>query len=148
MDPSTLNSRSDSVFSFSSTTLQSARRATGTLENISFVFVPIKAYILFIDLFIYFSKYYFIACRPRLNNFLSASFCLLLSLSISSCFLVLLGSVAYAIDRVMSGRNRNAFCVVRPPGHHAGTLHSQSFMWCDTVMITNHYCEGINNNRD
>ena len=32
-----------------------------------------------------------------------------------------LGSVAYAIDRVLCGKNRNAFCVVRPPGHHAGT---------------------------
>ena len=32
------------------------------------------------------------------------------------------GSVAYAIDRVLSGKNRNAFCVVRPPGHHAGTF--------------------------
>lgn len=30
------------------------------------------------------------------------------------------GAVAYAVDRVMLGRNRNVFCVVRPPGHHAG----------------------------
>lgn len=26
------------------------------------------------------------------------------------------GAVAYAVDRVLSGRNRNAFCLVRPPG--------------------------------
>jgi acetoin utilization deacetylase AcuC-like enzyme len=26
-----------------------------------------------------------------------------------------------AVDRVLKGKNRNAFCVVRPPGHHAGT---------------------------
>eukprot|EP00605_Chrysophyceae_sp_TOSAG23-4_P001803 GSChrysophyteH1.ASY1.ANO1.1993.1 assembled CDS len=30
------------------------------------------------------------------------------------------GAVAYAVDRVLLGRNRNAFCCVRPPGHHAG----------------------------
>jgi acetoin utilization deacetylase AcuC-like enzyme len=26
----------------------------------------------------------------------------------------------YAVDQVISGRNRNGFCVVRPPGHSAG----------------------------
>ncbi|CAM9716570.1 unnamed protein product [Choristocarpus tenellus] len=30
------------------------------------------------------------------------------------------GSVCDAVDRVMKGTNRNAFCAVRPPGHHAG----------------------------
>jgi len=30
------------------------------------------------------------------------------------------GAVVYAIDRVLAGQNRGAFCVVRPPGHHAG----------------------------
>lgn len=30
------------------------------------------------------------------------------------------GAVAHAVDRVILGRNRNAFCCVRPPGHHAG----------------------------
>lgn len=30
------------------------------------------------------------------------------------------GAVAHAVDRVMLGRNRNVFCAVRPPGHHAG----------------------------
>jgi len=30
------------------------------------------------------------------------------------------GSVCEAVDRVVAGDHRNAFCVVRPPGHHAG----------------------------
>ena len=32
------------------------------------------------------------------------------------------GSVIAAIDAVLEGSHRNAFCCVRPPGHHAGTL--------------------------
>ena len=34
------------------------------------------------------------------------------------------GSVIAAIDAVLEGSHRNAFCCVRPPGHHAGTLSS------------------------
>jgi len=30
------------------------------------------------------------------------------------------GSVCEAVDKVVSGDHRNAFCCVRPPGHHAG----------------------------
>lgn len=30
------------------------------------------------------------------------------------------GSVCEAVDKVVSGDYRNSFCVVRPPGHHAG----------------------------
>jgi len=30
------------------------------------------------------------------------------------------GAVCHAIDRVVGGLSRNSFCVVRPPGHHAG----------------------------
>ena len=30
------------------------------------------------------------------------------------------GSVCEAVDKVVSGDFRNAFCAVRPPGHHAG----------------------------
>lgn len=30
------------------------------------------------------------------------------------------GSVCEAVDKVVAGESRNAFCAVRPPGHHAG----------------------------
>jgi len=30
------------------------------------------------------------------------------------------GAVTNAVDNVMKGQNRNAFCLVRPPGHHSG----------------------------
>jgi acetoin utilization deacetylase AcuC-like enzyme len=30
------------------------------------------------------------------------------------------GAVQHAVDCVLVGRHRNSFCVVRPPGHHAG----------------------------
>ena len=34
--------------------------------------------------------------------------------------LIAAGSVTMAIDRVVAGEHRNAFCATRPPGHHAG----------------------------
>jgi len=30
------------------------------------------------------------------------------------------GSICEAVDKVVAGECRNAFCAVRPPGHHAG----------------------------
>lgn len=32
------------------------------------------------------------------------------------------GSVIKAVDSVMNGEASNAFCAVRPPGHHAGVF--------------------------
>jgi acetoin utilization deacetylase AcuC-like enzyme len=37
------------------------------------------------------------------------------------------GAVAHAVDCILLGRNRNAFCCVRPPGHHSGNCHLVRF---------------------
>jgi acetoin utilization deacetylase AcuC-like enzyme len=36
------------------------------------------------------------------------------------------GAVIYAVDKVLAGKNRNAFCPVRPPGHHVGAFGAVS----------------------
>ena len=51
------------------------------------------------------------------------------------------GAVCRAVDAVVNGENRNAFCVVRPPGHHAGVngledgAHSCGFCIFNSVAI-------------
>ena len=37
------------------------------------------------------------------------------------------GAAIKAVDKVMAGRAQNAFCAVRPPGHHAGVASSGGF---------------------
>ncbi|MFA5242509.1 MAG: histone deacetylase family protein [Sulfuricella sp.] len=45
------------------------------------------------------------------------------------------GAVALAVDMVMSGRAENAFCNVRPPGHHAGVASSGGFCIFNNVAV-------------
>ena len=47
------------------------------------------------------------------------------------------GAVILATDLVMSGKVNNAFCCVRPPGHHAGRANSAGF------CIFNHVAVGV-----
>lgn len=48
------------------------------------------------------------------------------------------GSVIAAVDKVLSGRNRNAFCLVRPPGHMAGMYVCMYGRICICNMRTYH----------
>jgi acetoin utilization deacetylase AcuC-like enzyme len=63
------------------------------------------------------------------------------------------GGACYAVEQVLSGQCRNAMCIVRPPGHHAGidglSGNSQSCGFCifNTVAIAAmHALEGCGSN--
>jgi len=45
------------------------------------------------------------------------------------------GAVAAAVDAVMAGEARNAFCAVRPPGHHAERERAMGFCLFNNVAV-------------
>ena len=51
------------------------------------------------------------------------------------------GGVRAAVDAVMEGRIRNAFCAVRPPGHHAERELSMGFCLFNNIAIAARYLQ-------
>ena len=45
------------------------------------------------------------------------------------------GAVIAAVDRVMAGEARNAFCAVRPPGHHSERARAMGFCLFNNVAV-------------
>ncbi|MDR3089896.1 MAG: histone deacetylase [Desulfobulbaceae bacterium] len=51
------------------------------------------------------------------------------------------GGVLKAVDAVMEGRIDNAFCAVRPPGHHAESDRAMGFCYFNNVAIAARYLQ-------
>ena len=45
------------------------------------------------------------------------------------------GAVVQAIDAVMTGQSRHAFCAVRPPGHHAERASAMGFCFVNHIAV-------------
>lgn len=55
--------------------------------------------------------------------------------------LLAVGGVLEAIDRVMEGKVDNAFCAVRPPGHHAEPNRALGFCYFNNIAIGARYLQ-------
>jgi acetoin utilization deacetylase AcuC-like enzyme len=60
--------------------------------------------------------------------------------SLHAAYLAVAGSLT-AADAMMQGRVQNAFCAVRPPGHHAESTHAMGFCLFNNIAITARYLQ-------
>ena len=45
------------------------------------------------------------------------------------------GAVCHSVDQVLTGKNRNALCLVRPPGHHARPRNAMGFCLFNHIAV-------------
>ena len=60
--------------------------------------------------------------------------------SLNAACVAVAGTMA-AADAIMQGKVQNAFCAVRPPGHHAESKHAMGFCLFNNVAITARYLQ-------
>lgn len=53
------------------------------------------------------------------------------------------GSICFAIEQVLAGNTTNAFCVVRPPGHHAETATAMGYCFFNHVAVGARHAQAI-----
>ena len=51
------------------------------------------------------------------------------------------GSALAAVDAVCTGKARRAFCVVRPPGHHAGATYGMGFCVVNNIAVATRHAQ-------
>ena len=54
-----------------------------------------------------------------------------------------IGAALHAVDCVVKGEAKNAFCAVRPPGHHAETQKAMGFCLFDTAAIAARHAQKV-----
>ena len=58
------------------------------------------------------------------------------------CLLYGAGSVIHAVDTVMRGEAKNAFCAVRPPGPQAIYIYLFSYVFCSLLILISRVWNG------
>jgi acetoin utilization deacetylase AcuC-like enzyme len=53
------------------------------------------------------------------------------------------GAVVAAVDAVVGGRANNAFCAVRPPGHHAEPNHAMGFCVFNSIAVAARHAQTV-----
>jgi len=51
------------------------------------------------------------------------------------------GGALNAVDAVLNSQAKNAFCIVRPPGHHATAIRGMGFCLFDSIAIAARYAQ-------